>query len=82
MVESAAEMMADARYWRARGISEGSPDHARLAAQLIAQARGCERDAWELAAREAQARRDAPVDHAAVAKMIAEGSKPRDRGGA
>ena len=29
---------------------------AKLAASLISQARGCERDAWELASREAEAR--------------------------
>lgn len=62
MVESAAEMMADARYWRARAIAEGDPDHVRLAAQLLAQARGAERDAWELAAREAAARPPAPTE--------------------
>ena len=56
IVESAADLMADARYWRARGVAEGNPDHYRLAAQLMAQARGCERDAWELASREAAAR--------------------------
>lgn len=62
MVESAAEMMADARYWRARGIADGNPDHVRLAAQLIAQARGCERDAWELSARESAARKASAPD--------------------
>lgn len=55
MIESAAEMMADARFWRAKGIAECNPDFSRLAAQLIAQARGCERDAWELASRECAA---------------------------
>lgn len=59
IIESAADLMADGRYWRARGIAEGNPDYAKLAAQLMAQARGCERDAWELAAREAETRRAA-----------------------
>jgi hypothetical protein len=74
MVESAAEMMADARYWRARGIAEGNPDYARLAAQLIAQARGCERDAWELASREAEARREAGTSnpHRELAALLEE----------
>lgn len=55
IVESAADLMADARYWRARGVAEGNPEYYKLAAQLMAQARGCERDAWELASREAAA---------------------------
>lgn len=56
IVESAADLMADARYWRAKAIATGDPELSKLAAQLTAQARGCERDAWELAAREATAR--------------------------
>jgi len=56
IVESAADLMADARYWRAKAMEKGDPELSRLAAQLTAQARGCERDAWELAAREAAAR--------------------------
>jgi len=56
MVESAGELLASARYWSARGIAEASPDHARLAATLVAGARQAERDAWELASREAVAR--------------------------
>lgn len=65
MVESAGELLASARYWSARSIAEANPDHARLAAQLIAGSRQAERDAWELASREATARpraRRAPVD--------------------
>jgi hypothetical protein len=27
IIESAADLMADARYWRARGVAEGDPDH-------------------------------------------------------
>lgn len=73
IVESAAEMLADARYWRAKGIAEGNADYTRLSAQLIAQARGCERDAWELGAREAGARRDANpgAAHATAAALFA-----------
>lgn len=56
IVESAASLMADARYWRAKAIATTDPELSRLSAQLMAQARGCERDAWELAAREAAAR--------------------------
>jgi len=56
IVESAAALLADARYWRAKAIAAGDPELSRLSAQLTAQARGCERDAWELAAREAAAR--------------------------
>jgi hypothetical protein len=61
MVESAGELLAAARYWSARGIAEANPDHARLAAQLVAGSRQAERDAWELAAREAAARPRKPV---------------------
>jgi hypothetical protein len=63
MIESAGELLASARYWSARGISEGNPDHARLAAMLIAGSRQAERDAWELASREAAARPRQPVVH-------------------
>jgi len=56
MIESAGELLAASRYWSARGIAEASADYARLAATLVAGARQAERDAWELAAREAQAR--------------------------
>jgi hypothetical protein len=56
VVESAGEALAGARYWSARSMAEASADFARLAATLMAQHRQCERDAWELAAREAAAR--------------------------
>jgi hypothetical protein len=56
LVEDAALLRADARYWRARGMAEGNPEHTKLAASLLAQVRGCERDAWETAAREAEIR--------------------------
>lgn len=56
MVESAGELLAAARYWSARSIAEANPDFARLGAQLVAGSRQAERDAWELAAREADAR--------------------------
>lgn len=58
MVESAGELLAAARYWSARSLAEASPNHARLAATLVAGARQSERDAWELASREAAARAD------------------------
>jgi hypothetical protein len=67
IIESAADLLADARYWRAKAIATSDPELSRLAAQLTAQARGCERDAWELAAREATARRDANPQAAADA---------------
>jgi hypothetical protein len=59
LVESAGELLAASRYWAARGIADGNPDHARLAAQLVAGHRQAERDCWELASREAEARRRA-----------------------
>ncbi|MBN1610874.1 MAG: hypothetical protein JW940_29855 [Polyangiaceae bacterium] len=71
MIESAGELLALARYWSARGLAEASPDFARLAATLIAGQRQAERDAWELASREASQRR---VDyHAALAALVPEG---------
>lgn len=60
IIESAGELLSASRYWSARSIAEGNPDHARLAAQLAAGARQSERDAWQLAALEAAAR---PRDH-------------------
>lgn len=56
MVESAGELLASARYWSARGIADANPDFARLSATLVAGARQAERDAWELASREAATR--------------------------
>jgi hypothetical protein len=56
MVESAGELLSAGRYWGARGVAEGSADHARLAATLLAGARQAERDAWALATLEAASR--------------------------
>jgi hypothetical protein len=56
LVESVGDLTADARYWRLRAMATGNPDLSRLAALLLAQARACERDAWELASREALTR--------------------------
>lgn len=56
IIESAGELLASARYWNARSVAEANPDFARLAAQQSAGHRQAERDAWELAAREAEAR--------------------------
>lgn len=57
LLRSAARMAADAEYLSRRAAADDSPDLLRTAAQLDAGARQAERDAWELAAREAQARR-------------------------
>lgn len=65
MIESAGDLLASSRYWSARSTAEGNPDHARLAAMLAAGARQAERDAWELASREAVARRDSAPKGAA-----------------
>jgi len=70
LVEDAAMLRTDARYWRARGMADGNPDYSKLASSLLAQARGCERDAWELASREAAARED--DDGAALRREQAE----------
>lgn len=69
MVESAGELLASARYWSARSIAASDPDFARLSAQLVAGARQAERDAWELAAREAAARPNRAED--AQASLVA-----------
>jgi hypothetical protein len=75
IIESAADLLADARYWRAKAIATGDPELSRLSAQLTAQARGCERDAWELASREATARPKSPHSPA-VAAILAAGEEP------
>jgi hypothetical protein len=65
MLVSAGQLMGDARYFHALGL--GLPDHptrgsmtsadcAKIYANLLCQARSCERDAWELAVRETKAR--------------------------
>jgi len=56
MVETAGDLLADARYWRARAMAEGSADYARLASQLATSSRQTERDSWHMAAVEAAAR--------------------------
>lgn len=56
MVESAAFALGDARYLRAKAAETGDEKLLKLAADLAKDARLTERDAWELAAREAQTR--------------------------
>ncbi|MBN2196779.1 MAG: hypothetical protein JW751_28495 [Polyangiaceae bacterium] len=58
LVVDSWELRGDARYIAARARAEGSADLARAAATLLASARQAQRDAWELAAREAAARGD------------------------
>jgi hypothetical protein len=60
------EMRGDARYIAARARATGDADLARAAATLLASARQAQRDAWELAAREAQARPRVNPLHAAI----------------
>jgi hypothetical protein len=57
LIADACDLRADARYLAARARAEGSADLARAAATLLASARQAERDAWELASREALVRR-------------------------
>ena len=57
LLVDAGEMRGDARYLSARARAENNPELLRLAATLLASARQAERDAWELASREAAARR-------------------------
>lgn len=56
LVVDSWELRGDARYLAARARAEGDPDLSRAAATLLASARQAQRDAWELASREAQAR--------------------------
>ena len=60
LVVDSWEMRGDARYLAARARAEGNADLARTAATLLASARQAQRDAWELASREAQARPKVP----------------------
>jgi hypothetical protein len=50
------EMRGDARYLAAKARALGDADLSRAAANLLASARQAQRDAWELASREAAAR--------------------------
>jgi hypothetical protein len=57
MLSEACEMRADAIYVRARAMLDNNIDMLRTAAIISAGARQSERDAWELAVREAAARK-------------------------
>lgn len=59
LIVDACDLRADARYLAAKARADSSPELARTAATLLASARQCERDAWEIASREAEARRRA-----------------------
>jgi hypothetical protein len=50
------ELRGDARYLAAKARALGDADLSRAAAALLASARQAQRDAWELASREAAAR--------------------------
>lgn len=60
LVSDEWEMRGDARYLAARARAEGDADMARTAASLLAGARQAARDAWQIAALEAQARPKQP----------------------
>jgi hypothetical protein len=51
-----ADLRGDARYLSAKARATGDAELLRIASSLLTSARQCERDAWELAAREGQAR--------------------------
>jgi hypothetical protein len=74
LVVDAWEMRGDARYLAARGRADGNADLSRSVAGLLAGARQCTRDAWELAAREAAAR--ARVSPADLHRQLAEAFGP------
>jgi hypothetical protein len=59
LIYEAAEMRADAAYLRARAAADNNPELLRIASSISTSARQSERDAWEFAVREADARRQA-----------------------
>lgn len=77
MIESAGELLASARYWSARSVADADPNHARLAAQLVAGARQAERDAWALADLESKSR--APQATAEWWRRFMQGDQGADR---
>ncbi len=62
IVTLAAQHMSDARWLRAKGAADGKLELIRMAANIATNARQAERDAWELASREARARREVAQD--------------------
>ncbi len=57
LVVDSWELRGDARYLAARARAEGNAELARTAAALLAGARQAQRDAWALAALEAESRK-------------------------
>lgn len=83
MITTAANTLADSRWLRARGAADNCADTIKVAAQLAAQARAAERDAWQLAALEARSRAESEGDdlaqqQRAFQKQLAERSKGGD----
>lgn len=74
LVSEAWDQRGDAHYLRARAAADGNHDLLRIAAMLTAGARQAERDAWELASREAAAR-PGPKESALVAAIRAAGER-------
>jgi hypothetical protein len=63
LIVDAADLRADARYIAARARADNDPDLSRTAATLLESARQSERDAWELASREAKVRPPTAADY-------------------
>ena len=61
LIVDASDLRADARYLAARARADDNPELSRTAATLLASARQAERDAWEIASREAAARPPSPA---------------------
>ena len=84
LLRSAARLSADAEYLSRRAAADNDPNLLRTAAQLDAGSRPAERDAWALAALEANARAksDKGADIIAVIKSLGSkpGSSPDDSG--
>lgn len=85
IVTTAAALMADARWLRAKAAATSDVKALGLAAQLSTQARQAERDAWELASREAELRKNAPgavpAWRAAIAEQMARDREARGSSG-
>ncbi len=75
LIYEAAEMRADASYLRARAAADNNPDLLKVAAAVSTGARQAERDAWEFASREADARKTKSTGRDRWLRPAAEGAK-------
>jgi hypothetical protein len=74
------ELRGDARYLAAQARATGDADLSRAAASLLASARQAARDAWQMAALEAETRRDSrrvPHSMGPLAAVVAAAGRKR-----